>query len=203
MIGDYILHFPLTDFAVSLLVIAALIDVGGRLLGRATWTVAVDVLLATGFTGALAAVGSGLWLLAGSDHPHDLTLSRHHWFAYGALAAASAAVVARLLQRRWPSFAAARTAMLVIAAGLVSGAGFYGGKMAHPAAGGDHGHDADSVDMHSESPTTMPASAPTGDAGTLSDAALPDGDPAAPAVDALVDAMPKPAGGHDGTPHRH
>lgn len=147
MIGDYVLHFPLTDFAVSLLVLAAVLDVAQRVLSRPSWRVAVDVLLVTGFIGALVSVGSGLWLLAGSDHPHDATLSLHHWFAYGALAAASAAVTARLLERRSRVFGVVRTSTLVIAAGLVSGAGFYGGKMAHggdatmagaPSSAGDH-----------------------------------------------------------------
>lgn len=64
MLGDYILHYPLTDFAVSLLAIAALIEIGRLVLKRAAWSTAVDLLLVGGFIGALVAVGSGLWLVS-------------------------------------------------------------------------------------------------------------------------------------------
>jgi hypothetical protein len=141
VLGDYVLHFPLTDFAVSLLVLAAFIDIGRLILKRPSWTTTVDVLLVTGFLGALAAIGSGLWLVSTQLHVHDDLLATHHWFAYGTLGAASASVVARLLQKRSPVFGAIKTATLVVAALLVSGAGFYGGKMAHPVGEAPH-HDA-------------------------------------------------------------
>ncbi len=126
MFGDYILHYPLTDFAVSLLAVAALIEIGRLVLKRADWSTVVDVLLVGGFIGALVAVGSGLWLVSEQAHAHDDLLSVHHWFAYGTLAAASASVVARLLQKGSPVFAKVKTLTLMIAAALVSGAGLRG-----------------------------------------------------------------------------
>lgn len=154
MIGDYVLHFPLTDFAVSLLALAALIDVASRVLGRPQWQVAVDWLLFAGFGGALAAVGSGLWLVDAAHHPHDDLLTLHHYFAYGTLAAATVAVGARLLQRRTPKLSWLRTIALIASTLLVSSAGFVGGKMAHGKTTG-HSHD-DPV----HEPGTMQPSAP-------------------------------------------
>lgn len=140
MLGDYILHFPLTDFAVSLLAVAALVDVATRVFARPHWTAAVDWMLFTGFVGVLAAVGSGLWLVTASAHPHDDTLSLHHWFAYSTLAVATIAVAARVLQQRIPKLAWLRTIALATAALLVSCTGFVGGKMSHGRVSG-HSHD--------------------------------------------------------------
>ena len=146
MIGDYVLHFPITDFAVSLLVIAALIDVGRLALRRPQWTAAVDLLAFLGFGGALAAVrrsprravATGWWLASAQDHGDSRTLSIHHWLAYGTLGVSAVAVAARLFEARVRKLAAVRTTALLVAAGLVSGAGFFGGRMAH---GGDaHAH---------------------------------------------------------------
>ncbi len=197
MLGDYILHYPLTDFAVSLLAIAALIEIGRLVLKRAAWSTAVDLLLVGGFIGALVAVGSGLWLVSEQAHAHDDLLSVHHWFAYSTLAAASASVVARLLQKRSPVFAGVKTVTLVIAAALVSGAGFYGGKMAHPAGEAAH-NDAmphDDVIPHEGITPAPHGSMPMADAPTvepLSDATI--------TIDAgSSDAKPA----HSTTPHRH
>lgn len=209
MLGDYILHFPLTDFAVSLLAVAALIDVARLVLKRGAWTTTVDLLLVAGFLGALAAVGSGLWLVSAQVHIHDDLLSVHHWFAYGTLAAASASVIARLLQKRSPAFAAIKTTALVLSALLVSGAGFYGGRMAHPA-GETTDHDAvphiDSVPHGNAAPhegmtstqhgAMPPADAPT--AGSPSSATPVPAD--ATSAPARADAA-KPA--HNSTPHSH
>lgn len=148
MLGNHVLHYPLTDFAVSLLALAALVDVAGRVLRRPQWSIAVDWLLYTGFAGAVAAVGSGLWLVYVQNHPHDETLSLHHYFAYGTLATSAIAVAARLFQGRVPKLGLLRTAALVISAGLVSGAGFVGGTMAHPAAGTHtHTHGGEEMNM--------------------------------------------------------
>ena len=81
------MHYPLTNFAVSLLAIAALIDLAARLLDRPQWNVAVDWLLFAGFAGAVARVDSdplpvlktpGLELTAGVarvlDAPEDVGL---------------------------------------------------------------------------------------------------------------------------------
>lgn len=131
MLGDYVLHFPLTDFAVSLVVVAAVLDIAWRVLRRPRWEIAVDLSLALGLAGALAAVGSGLWLVASTDAGHSDQLSLHHWFAYSALAMTALAGVARLLRRRSPKMHVLQTAALVVAAALVSAAGYYGGAMAH------------------------------------------------------------------------
>ena len=139
MLGDYVVHFPVTDFATSLLFVAALVEIGRILFHRPGWSATVDILLVGGFLGALASVGSGLWLVASSDHAHDNLLSTHHVFAYGALSAATLSVVARLLQRRSSKLAVLKTAALVVAAGLVSVAGYYGGKMSHA----DKSHERD------------------------------------------------------------
>ncbi len=203
MLGDYILHFPLTDFAVSLLAIAALIDVGRLVLKRAAWSTAVDILLVAGFLGALAAVGSGLWLVSSQAHAHDELLSMHHWFAYGTLAAASASVLSRLLEKRWAVFGALKTGTLVLAALLVSAAGFYGGKMAHPARAPSH-HDevppeamtpeAMTPEQHDAMPRTdATTNAPSSDASTLRDAAT------TPDASKPV----RPASDHDTNPHSH
>lgn len=198
MLGDYILHYPLTDFAVSLLAVAALIEIGRLVLERAAWSTAVDMLMVTGFIGALVAVGSGLWLVSEQAHAHDDLLSVHHWFAYGTLAAASASVLARLLQKRTPAFARVKTVTLVVAAVLVSGAGFYGGKMAHPPGESAH-NDAmphDDVIPHEGMTPTPHGSMPMADAPVVeppSDAGSPD--PVTTGPDA------KPA--HNSTPHRH
>lgn len=202
MLGDYVLHFPLTDFAVSLLAIAALIEVARVVLKRPAWAVAVDVLLVSGFLGALAAVGSGLWLVSTELHVHDDLLSIHHRFAYGTLATASASMIARLLQKRSPVLGAIKTVTLLVSALLVSGAGFYGGKMAHPPVG-TPSHDAvphDDALPHSD---TMPADrgmspghgalpSPYAPGATLP--RLPDAAESKPAT------TPKD---HDSTPHEH
>lgn len=137
MIGDYVLHFPLTDFAIAPLVLAAFLEVARVVLNRSRWQRAIDILLATGFLGALLAVGSGWWLVVAEHHSHDAMLSMHHRFAYGTLAAAAVSIVARLLEPRSRVASLVRTLTLVLAAMLVSGAGYYGGKMAH-GTGADH-----------------------------------------------------------------
>ena len=200
MIGDYILHFPLTDFAVSLLALAALVDVGALVLGRPQWAVAVDWLLFAGFAGAVAAVGSGLWLVAAQNHPHDDLLTLHHYFAYGTLGAATVAVAARILQRRVPKLSWLRTSALAIAALLVSCAGFVGGKMSHGQSGG-HSHD----DMVHDTGTTQPPASTdrAPDEGSAAD--TPQGSAAPPPTN-------EPASGsatrpakphHDDHPHSH
>ena len=65
MLGDYVLHHPITDFPVALLVIAALFQITCLVLKRPQWQVIADATLVVGFVGSLAAVGTGLWL-AGS-----------------------------------------------------------------------------------------------------------------------------------------
>ncbi len=207
MLGDYVLHFPLTDFAVSLLAVAALLDVGRLVLKRATWTTAVDLLLAFGFLGALGAVGSGLWLVSVQGHGHDELLSMHHWFAYGTLAAASASVLSRLLQNRIPAFAYIKTLSLVIAAVLVTGAGFYGGKMAHPVAGAPSHHGetprAESAPHEEEAaphhviPGDQPGAMTPGDAmdGALSDRVKTPADATTPAAPTKFE--------HEAKPHAH
>lgn len=207
MLGDYILHFPLTDFAVSLLAIAALIDMARLVLKRPAWTTTVDLLLVAGFLGALAAVGSGLWLVSSQVHGHDDLLSMHHWFAYGTLAAASASVIARLLQKRSAIFGTIKTVTLALAALLVSGAGFYGGKMAHP--GGDAAMTHTDVMPHGEAAPhvdTVPHGSMTPPAPAGASSGQPAGTDAAPGPAMAPDAA-KPAQGtpsaHDKTPHSH
>lgn len=147
MLGNYVLHYPLTDFAVSLLALAALVDLAARVFQRPQWSVAVDWLLYAGFGGAVMAVGSGLWLVSAQDHGHDATLSLHHYFAYGTLGVSAVAVAARLFQERVPKLALLRTAALLVSALLVSAAGFVGGKMAHPVAGTHmHTHGGEEMD---------------------------------------------------------
>lgn len=176
MLGNYILHFPLTDFAVSLLAVAALVDVASRLFRRAGWSSATDWLLFTGFGGTLVAIGSGLWLVAASNHPHDATLDLHHKFAYGTLATATIAVAARVFQTRSPKLAWVRTIALVVAALLVSGAGFVGGKMSHGTTEGGHSHEQGqdmSTPGHGDAPG---AHAPTpGEPTTMGSATVPAG----------------------------
>lgn len=196
MLGDYILHFPLTDFAVSLLAIAALIDVARLVLKRAGWITAVDILLVGGFLGALAAVGSGLWLVSSQAHARDELLSMHHWFAYGTLAAASASILCRLLEKRAPVFAVLKTGTLVLAALLVSGAGFYGGKMAHPAGAPSHHddvpHEAMTPVQHGAMPPDAMTNAPSSDASMTDATTTPDGSKPV-----------RPASEHDTKPHSH
>lgn len=215
MIGDYILHFPLTDFAVSLLALAALIDVGRLVLKRAAWATTVDLLLAAGFLGALAAVGSGLWLISSQGHAHDDLLSIHHWFAYGTLAAASASVIARLLQKRSAVFGPIKSMMLVVAALLVSGAGFYGGKMAHPP--GEAAMPHTDAQPHGEAAphtdTTPHETMPPSQHGAMAPTDAQLTPPATTSADAVTGGAtapappPKPApavpDGHGTTPHSH
>ena len=130
MIDDYVLHFPLTDFPVAFLVLAALVECG-RLAFRRPWTLVVDVLLLFGWLGALVAVGSGLWLVAIMQVDHADELAVHHYFAYATLGAATIAGVARLLVTRRPKLAVLKTLGILASALLVSGAGFVGGAMAH------------------------------------------------------------------------
>ena len=118
MFGDYVLHYPTTDFAVSLLVVAALLDIGGRVWKRTAWEAAADVLLFLGFAGAIASVGSGLWLVAAGDHGHARELDLHHWFAYAATGVAALAVPLRTLQRRRPHLATVKTVALAVSAAL-------------------------------------------------------------------------------------
>jgi uncharacterized membrane protein len=161
VVGNYVFHYPLTDFAISLLALAALVDVTSRLLARPQWQIAVDWLLFAGFVGAMAAVGSGLWLVAVQPHSHGDTLSLHHYFAYGALGAATVAVVARTFQGRIPKLGLLRTTALLIAALLVSCAGYVGGTMAHPPRG-SHTHTHDD-DMGHDPEGKMPEMQPTRD----------------------------------------
>lgn len=186
MLGDYVLHYPLTDFAVSLLTVAALVDLASRLLARPQWNIAVDWLLLTGFAGALAAVGSGMWLVAVQHHPHDDTLSLHHWFAYGTLATATVAVAARLFQRRVPKLSLLRTAALLISALLVSCAGFVGGKMAHAPAG-THVHTHGGEERATDGSDVMAGSGSNSTNPTPADAANP----------------ANPQEHHDDHPHSH
>lgn len=172
MLGNYILHFPLTDFAVSLLAVAALVDIAARLLARTQWESAVDWLLFTGFAGTAAAVGSGLWLVSASGHPHDDTLSLHHKFAYGTLATATIAVAARLLQRRITKLAWLRTVALAVSALLVSCAGYVGGKMSHGTSSG-HSHEGMGHEPEPMAPTAEPPPTPQGSAVTPSGSAAP------------------------------
>ncbi len=169
MIGDYVLHFPITDFAVSLLVIAALIDVGRLALRRPQWIPAVDLLAFLGFGGAVAAVATGLWLTSAQDHGDSRILSIHHWLAYGTLGVSAVAVAARLLEARVRKLAAVKTTALLVAAALVSATGFFGGRMAH--GDGEHAHPTateptptdharDRPQGHDEPPVTSPKSTP-------------------------------------------
>lgn len=142
MVGQYALHYPITDFAVSLVVLAAFVDLLGRALERPHWKVAVDWLLFTGFAGALAAMGTGLWLVADHHPSNEDRQSLHQWFAYTTVCATAIAVAARLFERRLPRLGALRTAALAIAAGLVCCIGYVGGRMTHSGAGGHvHTHD--------------------------------------------------------------
>lgn len=142
MLGQYVLHYPITDFAVSLVVLAAFVDLLGRALERPHWKVAVDWLLMTGFAGGLAAMGTGLWLAVDHHPANEDTQSLHQWFAYSTVGATAIAVAARLFERRLPSLGALRTAALAIAAGLVCCTGYVGGRMTHSGGGGHvHTHD--------------------------------------------------------------
>lgn len=203
MLGNYVLHFPLTDFAVSLLAVAALVDIAARVLARPQWASAIDWLLFSGFAGAASAVGSGWWLVSSYGHPHDDTLSLHHYFAYGALGASTVAVAARLLQARSPKLGWLRTIALALAALLVSGAGFVGGKMSHPPeAPHAHGEDATGHAMGSADPTQPPvpahgtdgsASPPAGSAGSAM--------PLHGSAGSAAPRPPTPAHGKTGHPH--
>lgn len=148
-------------------------------------------LLVGGFLGALAAIGSGLWLVSSQAHAHDELLSMHHWFAYCTLAAASASVLCRLLEKRAPVFEALKTGTLVLAALLVSGAGFYGGKMAHPPGAPSHHddvpHEAMTPEQHGAMPPDAMTNAPSSDASTIPDGSKP----------------VRPASDHDTKPHSH
>lgn len=183
MIGNYVLHHPLTDFAVGLLVIAALLEIGRLGLKRPQWQIAVDLLLFLGFGGAIVAVGSGLWLVAVQDHGDSKTLSNHHWFAYTTLGAAAVAVLAHFLARSRPKLAALKTGALLLSAATVSGAGFFGGTMAHPP--GER-----AAHMHGdESTPASPETAPHGhDASDLKPTAEPN-----PNTDSKPAAEPEPA----------
>lgn len=133
MIGDYVLHHPLTDFAIALLVVAAMIELGRIGLHRPQWAIAVDLALLVGWAGAVVAVGSGLWLVAARGEEHAGVLAIHHWFAYVTLAVASLTGIARFLVSRGHGFAKLKTVGLFMSAVLVAVAGFFGGKMAHQA----------------------------------------------------------------------
>ena len=80
--------------------------------------IAADVLLFLGFAGAIASVGSGLWLVAAGDHGHARELDLHHWFAYAATGVAALAVPLRTLQRRRPHLATVKTVALAVSAAL-------------------------------------------------------------------------------------
>ena len=141
MLGDYVFHYPLTDFAVGLLAIAALLEGGRIVLKRPQWQTAIDLLLWLGFGGAVASVLSGLWLVSASGHGHTRELTLHHYFAYGTLGVAALGVVAHLGQRKQPRLAGVKTVALFASAALVSAAGYFGGAMAHPKGHADDGHD--------------------------------------------------------------
>ena len=126
VLGDYVLHHPITDFPVALLVIAAMFQVACFVLKRPQWQVIADATLVVGFVGSLAAVGTGVWLVAVSDHGRSKILSIHHWFAYSALGVAAVATLALALSKRRPELAKVKIVALVISAGLVSAAGFFG-----------------------------------------------------------------------------
>lgn len=164
MVGGYVLHYPITDFAVSLLVVAAFVDLLGRALERPQWRIAVDWLLFTGFAGAVAALGTGLWLVSAHNHQSADTLSLHRWFAFSTVGAAAIAVAARLSDRRLPRLGMLRTAALAIAAGLVCCTGYVGGRMTHltrtdHAHTHDHGTEEPAPDAE-RSPPTESAPAP-------------------------------------------
>jgi len=159
VVGNYAFHYPVTDFAVSLLVVAAFVDMLGRALERPHWRVAVDWLLFTGFAGALAALGTGLWLDKDHGHSNADTLSLHRWFAFSTIGATTIAVSARILERRMPKLGAVRTTALAVAAGLVCCTGYVGGRMTHSGRNSHvHTHDADPGESEgAEPPTPLPA----------------------------------------------
>ena len=192
MLGDYVLHYPITDFAVSLLAVAALIELGRIVLRRPSWAPAVDLLLYLGFGGAIAAVGTGLWLTSVEDHGHSRSLTIHHYFAYSTLGFATVAVIARALEARKGAFAKLKTGALLVSAALVSGAGFYGGSMAHGAReDGAHAHPDDPPPAKPVVPEAPPAS------GSGMDHA------GHPAPMPAPDARPAPPTDHDSRPHTH
>jgi uncharacterized membrane protein len=146
VVGHYALHYPITDFAVSLLVVAAFVDLLGRALERPDWRIAVDWLLFTGFAGGVAAMCTGLWLATDHDHSNPDTLSLHRWFAYSTVCTAAIALAARIFERRLPKLSVMKTAALAIAAALVCCTGYVGGRMTHSSRGNHvHTHDHDST----------------------------------------------------------
>jgi uncharacterized membrane protein len=162
--GQYVLHYPITDFAVSLVVLAAFIDLLGRGLERPQWQIAVDWLLFTGFAAGLAAMGTGLWLVTDHHPANEDTMWLHRSFAYSTVCATGIAVAARSFERRVPRLGALRTLALAIAAGLVCCTGYIGGRMTH-AGGGNHVHTHDGTEpqepaLEQESRHEAPAPVP-------------------------------------------
>ncbi len=144
MIGDVILHFPLTDVPVTLLIVGALIDLAGLILGRERPRMVASWMLVIGTTGAALAAGTGLWL---ATYPiygsHADLLPIHRLLGLATLGAGITAVALTVVARRLPALLHVRLAALLLAAVLAAATGWYGGEMAHPVlqvSGGGHQH---------------------------------------------------------------
>jgi uncharacterized membrane protein len=128
------LHGATTHFPIALMLVSAFCDGVSLLPGdirrqralrfTATFTIVLGAL------GSYGAVASGLLLTKWQFWGHG-TLLRHHQFVWPAFALMTGLATWRVLTRREPTAqpTALYVALMILAAALVSGAGYWGGEL--------------------------------------------------------------------------
>lgn len=128
------LHGATTHFPIALMLVSAFCDGASLIPGDAErqrgfrFTATVTIVL--GALGSYGAVASGLVMTKWQVWGHG-TLLRHHQFVWPACALMTGLATWRVLTRREPAAkpTAIYLAFMLLAAALVSGAGYWGGEL--------------------------------------------------------------------------
>lgn len=125
------LHGAATHFPIALMLVSAFCDAAALVVREAEWrrglraTASITIVL--GALGSYAAVWSGLVMTRGQVWGHAALL-RHHQFVWPAFALMTGLAVWRIAARgRAPT--GLYLVLMVLAAALVSGAGYWGGEL--------------------------------------------------------------------------
>lgn len=128
------LHGAATHFPIALMLVSAFCDLAGALPAdetrRRALRAAAGVTLVLGALGSYGAVATGLVMAKGQVWGHGALL-RHHQFVWPAFALMTGLATWRIIVRRQPTTKAAalHLALMLLAAALMSGAGYWGGEL--------------------------------------------------------------------------
>lgn len=133
MIADYVLHFPLTDFAIVLVIVGACFELAARFTSNELWDKIARAMLILGSAGIALTISSGLWLVSTTDHGghHGDALDTHRLLGLSAGVLVLLTLMFHLARNKVPAAIAGRTVAYVLAAALTAAAAFAGGQMAH------------------------------------------------------------------------